>query len=263
MKQNERLSMWALAAALLCESLYDGMYASGTVSAKAFLLFGVVDLAVVEGALYFLNRMWEGRRRIQEALCAASAAVAMLHTGVQALRLCGNFFAGTALWLAAMLPALFWAGRAHSGGFAGVGWALCVVLVLTGGFLIAGLWSQMRWTRLSFAVEGTPLTAIRQLRFYPEYLLACTEKNRKCAFAFPGLDFAVRFLLVVMLELVFGSLATQLTTGELVRAWGLGMFSRFDALMLMVWFLLAFFRVVLMASVLWKFAEMKKGEVNP
>jgi len=138
-------------------------------------------------------------------------------------------------------------------------WVMRWLCAGAGILLLLGVFRQLEWQNLSFALQ---LPGSFPLWFYPEYLALAfllPDKQKNNGWYLPYFDFTVRFAFVLLTELVFGaSLAAQLEQGELLRAWGMGIFSRFDSFLLVIWLMLALMRTAVLAYTarcLWKGAQ--------
>lgn len=256
--KTETLGAGTLAAAILCESIYYGVQNAGKINARSFVFYGAAA-AAASGLLILLFRLLAaGRlrplRRGCAWLCAAAAALGAGQTVVQALALFGDNFEGSAGWLLAffLLTAL-WQTNGHA--LDSAGWALRWLGAAAAVVLLGGVWAQLSWENLSFRLEAPPrIAALAQVwRFYPEYLAIpffLRPGEKKHALALPFLDQAVRLFFVLLTELLFGAaLAARLQSGEVLRAWGMGIFSRYDSFLLLIWLMLALLRVAVLAFV--------------
>ena len=183
-------------------------------------------------------------------LCAAAAAVAAGQTVVQALGLLGQTYSGTAGWLLAFFAAAaLWQADGHM--LDSTGWVLRRLAAAAAVLLLAGVCQQLAWQNLSFGWQAGAQGAAGLFHFYPEYLALpffVQRSLRGRAGLLPLLDYGVCAGFALLNELVFGAaLAQRLSEGELLRAWGLGIFSRFDSFLLLIWLMLALLRVAVLA----------------
>ena len=145
--------------------------------------------------------------------------------------------------LIGLLPLLLWAGWCISPS----GWdAPARVLwwfVLLGGLVcLTGLAGQMDWAHLLTA-DAVQLARWPRVPLYAEYLfwplLAGYEEPRSMSWL-PWLTFLAQAGLTAGMCLVFG--AADYPEQELLRAWSADVFSRMDALLLLIWLTCAIFR---------------------
>lgn len=250
--KTEWLGIGTLAASVLCESIYNGMQSPQGFNARSYVFAGAVA-ALAAGFLLGAFRALAalpGLRTAAGWLCAAAAAVAAGMTVVQAINLLGQTFAGTAGWLLAAFAAMaLW--QANGTMLNSTGWVLRCLTAAAGLLLLTGVWQQLRWQNLSFGWQADFHKAAGLFHFYPEYLMLAffvPLQKQKRGFLLPALDYGVCTGFVLLNELVFGAaLAQRLSQGELLRAWGLGIFSRFDSFLLLIWLMLALLRVALLA----------------
>ena len=139
---------------------------------------------------------------------------------------------------------------------------LWVLVVVVGVICIAGLAGQFRWQNLleTTAVFSRAINKIN-IPIYAEYfalsLVDSKETSTQTSYRMSWLPLGA-FLLEVGcrlgIELLFGS-AQDYPGYELLRAWTLGMFSRLDSLILLVWLTIGLFRICLLVQILRTLAE--------
>ena len=97
---------------------------------------------------------------------------------------------------------------------------------------------------------GCPARSVQAL-VYAEYFFGppqCAGKTPKHLLGLPWLAFAVQAAAWLGMGLVFG--AGDYPQRELLRAWNAGVFSRLDALLLLVWLACAFYRIGFLCTAL-------------
>lgn len=198
--------------------------------------------------------------------CAAQMAMAVLlmvelvQTAAAAQRICREEFASMAL--IGLLPLLLWAGwKLPLSGWEAPARVLWWFVALGGVLCLAGLWGQMHWERLVLlpdsAAEGwrTPL--------YAEYFLLPllgNEQKPYRTFFLPFGTYCIRMCAALSFALVFG--AGSYPARELLRAWSVGAFSRMDALLLLIWFCGAMFRICFLAAMLRQILQESQYSTN-
>lgn len=246
---EQTLHPGALTVSVLCAAAYDGLQASTGMNARSFFWYGL-GTALLTGVLlrlFYALSVRDGGRRVCAGLCSIACAFGAALTAVRAFSLWGALFPGSAGWLVLFfLLAVFWRPGAHA--LDCTGWVLRWGFLLAAALLLTGVWSQLRWQRLDLTLQTT-VDPGSLLRLRPEYLAVpflSPVGSRRCH-TLPLVDAAVRFGFLFLTELVFGAaLAQQLQQGELLRAWGMGIFSRSDTLLLTVWLMLAVYRVLVL-----------------
>lgn len=176
-------------------------------------------------------------------------AVELVQTLWAAQTVCWTQFGSMAVFSA--VPLLLWAG-----------WAIpdrvfdrsAVVLfwLAVGGVLLcmAGLWGQLAWPRL--LAEPAKEFAFPQLPVFAEYFalpLLCLPQEQKKAFWLPLGVFAVQAGDCLLGQLLFGA-GALVARVELLRAAAVGGVSRMDAVFLLLWLAVAFFRVCVLTRAL-------------
>lgn len=124
------------------------------------------------------------------------------------------------------------------------------VVVLGLVLCLPGLLGQMHWARLVAADAARPVRSVQAL-VYAEYFFGppqCAGKTPKHLLGLPWLAFAVQAAAWLGMGLVFG--AGDYPQRELLRAWSAGVFSRLDALLLLVWLACAFYRIGFLCTAL-------------
>ena len=131
----------------------------------------------------------------------------------------------------------------------GLWWLLAIGALLC----LAGLWDQMRWQRL-LPAEALQAGGWPPAPLYPEYFalpLLCRERDLPKGALLPFYHSAAQGSYDLVLALVMGQPGAPGYAGvELLRAWGMGYFSRLDAFLLLVWLAAALWRLCLLAFVL-------------
>lgn len=239
------LSIFTAAAA---ESIPQGM------SLRLLLLQGVLcaGMLTVLSALSFA--VWQKAPAASIASRAAKTllmfwlAAELVRTFLQAQQVCREEFSSMAL--IGFLPLLLWAGWATApSGWdapARVLWWFAAAGVL---ILVVGLSGQMQLPRLWTAVRSVPAEKWK-VPLYAEYFalpLFCTGPKRQRAAWLPFLPCAVQTAAAFGMVLVFGD---GYPGRELLRAWSTGLFSRMDALLLLIWLMCAVFRMGLLCACL-------------
>ena len=246
--QNEELHCSALVSSVLCMSIYDGLRTSTAIGARSyfFVMFFNAVLAIIFVRLYRI--LCSRSLHIAALLLLLFSLTEIAETIAIAISLWSRLYSGSAGWLFVFfLLFLFWRPSTHAINSTGwiLRWCILFALIAVG----AGVFSQLRWQRLSFDLSYS-LSDLSLIRIHPEYLaISClTSTGKKKDITLPLADSAVRFFLIFLAELIFGSTLTQyLEHGELLRAWGMGIFSRSDSLVLAVWLMLTMYRVLLLS----------------
>jgi hypothetical protein len=130
------------------------------------------------------------------------------------------------------------------------------LVVLAGVAALAGLAGQMRWQNLAADSIWAAEAQDGALWLWPEYfalpLLAAGDlAAQRRAVWLPGWMFGLEVGFAFCAELLFGAGAagdaqSAYTGFEVLRVWQLGMFSRLDALLLLVWLAAALYRICLL-----------------
>lgn len=262
--KTQRLQTGTIAAAVLCQSVYEGLQHTTEVNARSYLWFGscgaLLCVVLLRGYLKKIQGI-RSHQRMLAGICCLAAVLGAVGTSARAMKLLGEFFFGSAGWL--LLFFIFVAAwPVKDRALNSTGWALRWLAALAGVLLLAGVWDQLEWERLSFQLE-LPRWYDWLLRLRPEYLalpLILEQPRRNAASLLPAMDFAVRGSFVILTELVFGqALAQRLRYGELLRSWSLGIFSRYDSFLLLVWLMLALFRVAVLVWIARCTAQLALG----
>lgn len=146
--------------------------------------------------------------------------------------------------LIGLLPLLLWAGWCiPPSGWDAPARVLWWFVLLGGLVCLTGLAGQMDWAHLLTA-DAVQLARWPRVPLYAEYLLwpllAGYEEPRSMSWL-PWLTFLAQAGLTAGMCLVFG--AADYPAQELLRAWSADVFSRMDALLLLIWFTCAIFRI--------------------
>ena len=153
--------------------------------------------------------------------------------------------------LLGVLPLLLWAGgQLASGSWNAAARVLWWMVFLGLVLCLPGLLGQMHWARLVAADAARPARSVQAL-VYAEYFFGppqCAGKTPKHLLGLPWLAFAVQAAAWLGMGLVFG--AGDYPQRELLRAWNAGVFSRLDALLLLVWLACAFYRIGFLCTAL-------------
>lgn len=136
-------------------------------------------------------------------------------------------------------------------------------VLLGEGLCLAGIAGQMEWSHL-LEPDAVQLARLPRVPLYAEYLLwplLIEEPAPRRVLFLPWLTFLAQVCLAAGICLVFGG--TDYPEQELLRAWSVGIFSRMDALLLLLWLTCAVFRIGFLcaaAGELWKkAANCRKG----
>lgn len=250
--QSEHLHYSTLIIAVLSVSIHDGLRTTASVAARPFFFLMMLNTALAILLINAINHLPPSMVRFAAVFACGALAFGLIQTFLQTLLLWNKIFPGSFSWLILAYGLIvFWHPSVHA--LNCTGWVLrwCILLAFT--MLLFGVWSQLHWQNLSFDLVFTP-SNLTLIRFRPEYLALALQHqpNTRCSkAALPAVDCLTRFLLILLSELVFGSsLSQQLEHGELLRAWGMGIFSRSDSLVLSVWLMTAFFRFMLLKHML-------------
>lgn len=162
-------------------------------------------------------------------------------TVMQAQNICQQEFRSMAL--IGLLPLLLWAGWCiPPSGWDAPARVLWWFVLLGGLVCLTGLAGQMDWAHLLTA-DAVQLARWPRVPLYAEYLfwplLAGYEEPRSMSWL-PWLTFLAQAGLTAGMCLVFG--AADYPAQELLRAWSADVFSRMDALLLLIWLTCAIFR---------------------
>lgn len=259
--QNEAyFTVPAIGLGLTASALYQCFVQAGAQrSARDFLLLGFPGALLLSGCSA-LAAVLAQRSGMFEAQGIAARGVALLfflwfgaelvRTVGQAQSVCRQQFSSGALL--GVLPLLFLfslgTGRTACNRTARMLWWLVLAGVVTS---LVGLSGQMHWQRLAQEPLQGPMPPVV---LYPEYfaLPFLTESSRhKKAALLPGWVFGVQAVFAFGMELLFGSRRHAGYTGyEALRVWGVGVFSRLDSLLLLLWLAVALYRICFLLVVL-------------
>ncbi len=291
MNGQKQLSIAAITLCALSATLYElfshtaDSYTVRELSAGA--LCAALCLAFVFGVVLWAKAVLrrvitppptgQGARVLQQSppirVCAGAfalmfCAAALACVWQQEELYCRQFGAGY-LWILLLAGGVCALRCTHSalGRCASVLLVLCAAAAIA---LVIGLAGQMDWKNLSLAALST--AGIEEgfrlgFRLYPEYLLLLflDEKGKhRAIIALPFFVVLLQILSLLLGELVFGVQGASLQGGEVLRAWEFLAFSRFDAVIVLLWLLTAMFRLrflVFAAQSFWAVARGKiKGE---
>lgn len=248
------LSVWTAA---LAESLEPG------ISPRSMIFYGAIQALLLTGISTVLSACWQKTAVRWFWLFAAGLwlLAELFWTVMQAQSICQQEFHSMAL--IGLLPLLLWAGcRIPPSGWNAPARVLWWFVLLGGLLCLAGIAGQMEWPHLLTA-DAVQLACWPRVPLYAEYLFwpfLMEEQAKHRALFLPWLTFLAQICLAAGMCLVFG--AANYPEQELLRAWSVGVFSRMDALLLLIWLTCAVFRIgFLCAAVrdLWRKA-VKCGE---
>ncbi|MCI2047861.1 MAG: hypothetical protein LKJ90_09135 [Faecalibacterium sp.] len=229
-------------------SAREGIFGAALVGVGTFLALAALSLLDAKPLL-------AGRGGLFSAFWLLVVLIGLLtaagSTLVEMLRIYRAQFSGGALWLVLLAAGLVLLVP-QSGTIERASHAVFVLAVGVGILIFLGLFGQMHWQSLSFAPiqgQGVAAAAMRLACFVPEYFALPIFTRDKRAGRIPAALFAGEAAVLVGAELVFGYSGQdgRYPGLELLRAWGLGAFSRLDALVVGLWLLLALFRLLLIA----------------
>lgn len=260
MHTEERFTLPAVCLGLTASALYQCFVQSGTaLSARSFLLLGLPGAILLCGVSALAMALAQRSGIFASSVTAARCVdflfflwfgAELVRTVGQAQSVCRQQFSSGALL--GVLP-LLWLfslgmGRTACNRTARMLWWLVLVGAVIG---LLGLGGQMHWQRLSLE----PLRGSAPAIFlYPEYFalpLLTGSAQQKRAALLPGWVFGVQVLFTFGMELLFGSQRHAGYTGfEALRVWGVGIFSRLDALLLLLWLAAALYRICFLFVVL-------------
>ena len=228
------LSVWTAA---LAEEMQTG------ISPRGMIIHGAVQALLLTCISGVFSACWQRAAMQWVWLFSAGAwfLAELFGTVMQAQNICQQEFRSMAL--IGLLPLLLWAGWCIPPS----GWDAPVRVlwwfVLLGGLVcLTGLAGQMDWAHLLTA-DAVQLARWPRVPLYAEYLfwplLAGYEEPRSMSWL-PWLTFLAQAGLTAGMCLVFG--AADYPAQELLRAWSADVFSRMDALLLLIWLTCAIFR---------------------
>lgn len=190
-------------------------------------------------------------------------AVELGQTFLTALRICREEFSSLALL--GFLPLLLWAGwQMPAPAWNAPAQVLWWFVVGGAAVCLLGLTGQMHWAGLLAQTE-TPQAAFT-VPVYAEYFavpLLCGRGRRHGA-CLPLLTALVQTAAALSMALLFGR---EYPVQELLRAWSVGVFSRLDAALLLVWLTCAIFRIGMLCTAIrqlgQRYALPARKEVRP
>jgi hypothetical protein len=133
---------------------------------------------------------------------------------------------------------------------------------------LAGLAGQMHWENLEMRSVWADGTQNAELWLWPEYfalplLAAGNPATQRRAVWLPGWMFGVQVGFAFCAELLFGvgvdGNGSGYTGFEVLRVWQLGMFSRLDALLLLVWLAAALYRICFLCLAMRQIVQNSTG----
>ena len=252
------LSVWTAA---LAEGMQTG------ISPRGMIIHGAVQALLLTCISGVLSDCWQRAAMQWVWLFAAGAwfLAELFGTVMQAQIICQQEFHSMAL--IGLLPLLLWAGWCiPPSGWDAPARVLWWLVLLGGLVCLTGLAGQMDWAHLLTA-DAVQLARWPRVPLYAEYLfwplLAGYEEPRSM-FWLPWLTFLAQAGLAAGMCLVFG--ASDYPAQELLRAWSADVFSRMDALLLLIWLTCAIFRIGFLCTAVrtvWQHAvQCGKGAVK-
>jgi hypothetical protein len=259
--QQGKFGFAALSLSVTVRVLYGCFAQEGsTLCARTLLLQGgaatlllaasAVLVTAVEQASGLLIRTDGAARAVQTAFFLWFA-VELGYTIVQAHTICRQEFLSSALLgVLPLLVLLLWNTQpaAYDRAARMLWWLLFL------GALIAavGLLGRMDWKNLAFQTESSART-VPNVWLFPEYfaLPLLTDRGQcKKAVALPIWAFILQAGFALGAEMIFGAAGTGYSGFEILRVWSVGVFSRVDALLLMLWLMAALYRIGFLLAVL-------------
>ena len=263
-EKDRGFSLPALGLGMVTATLAGSFYGkAGAYSARSVLLLGLLS-ALALAALCRMFALWAQKTGLLDGSGFLPRlagwgfflwfGVEFVRTAVTAQTVCREHFASNAL--IAVLPLLLLASwQLNAAALDRAARALWWLLAAGVLVCLAGLWDQMSWPRLladspaPLLADGWPPAAL-----YPEYFalpLLCRERELPKGALLPFYHYAAQGSYALVLALVMGQPGAPGYAGvELLRAWGMGYFSRLDAFLLLVWLAAALWRLCLLAFVL-------------
>lgn len=230
------LSVWTAA---LAEEMQTG------ISPRGMIIHGAVQTLLLTCISGVFSACWQRAAMQWVWLFSAGAwfLAELFETVMQAQNICQQEFRSMAL--IGLLPLLLWAGWCiPPSGWDAPARVLWWFVLLGGLVCLTGLAGQMDWAHLLTA-DAVQLTRWPRVPLYAEYLfwplLAGYEEPRSMSWL-PWLTFLAQAGLTAGMCLVFG--AADYPAQELLRAWSADVFSRMDALLLLIWLTCAAVRTV-------------------
>lgn len=228
------LSVWTAA---LAEEMQTG------ISPRGMIIHGAVQALLLTCISGVFSACWQRAAMQWVWLFSAGAwfLAELFGTVMQAQNICQQEFRSMAL--IGLLPLLLWAGWCiPPSGWDAPARVLWWFVLLGGLVCLTGLAGQMDWAHLLTA-DAVQLARWPRVPLYAEYLfwplLAGYEEPRSMSWL-PWLTFLAQAGLTAGMCLVFG--AADYPAQELLRAWSADVFSRMDALLLLIWLTCAIFR---------------------
>ena len=228
------LSVWTAA---LAEEMQTG------ISPRGMIIHGAVQALLLTCISGVFSACWQRAAMQWVWLFSAGAwfLAELFGTVMQAQNICQQEFRSMAL--IGLLPLLLWAGWCiPPSGWDAPARVLWWFVLLGGLVCLTGLAGQMDWAHLLTA-DAVQLARWPRVPLYAEYLfwplLAGYEEPRSMSWL-PWLTFLAQAGLTAGMCLVFG--AADYPEQELLRAWNADVFSRMDALLLLIWLTCAIFR---------------------
>ena len=229
------LSVWTAA---LAEEMQTG------ISPRGMIIHGAVQALLLTCISGVFSACWQRAAMQWVWLFSAGAwfLAELFGTVMQAQNICQQEFRSMAL--IGLLPLLLWAGWCiPPSGWDAPARVLWWFVLLGGLVCLTGLAGQMDWAHLLTA-DAVQLARWPRVPLYAEYLfwplLAGYEEPRSMSWL-PWLTFLAQAGLTAGMCLVFG--AADYPAQELLRAWSADVFSRMDALLLLIWLTCAIFRI--------------------
>lgn len=249
------LSVWT--AALAEEMQTD-------ISPRGMIIHGAVQALLLTCISGVFSACWQRAAMQWVWLFSAGAwfLAELFGTVMQAQNICQQEFRSMAL--IGLLPLLLWAGWCiPPSGWDAPARVLWWFVLLGGLVCLTGLAGQMDWAHLLTA-DAVQLARWPRVPLYAEYLfwplLAGYEEPRSMSWL-PWLTFLAQAGLTAGMCLVFG--AADYPAQELLRAWSADVFSRMDALLLLIWLTCAIFRIgFLCAAVRERSGKMKQKKLR-
>ena len=264
-KTQDKFSLQAVALSVFTAAAAESLPVGG--SARALLWQEVLAALLLMGLSAMSSRFWQsGPPKAAAGLAMFCLqvwlAVELAQTFFSALRVCREEFSSLALL--GFLPLLLWAGwqipvRAWNVPAQVLWW-----FVVGGGMVcLLGLARQMHWAGL--LVQAAPQRTTFTMPVYAEYFalpLLCGRGRRHGA-ALPWITALVQTAAALCMVLVFGR---EYPAREVLRAWSVGVFSRLDAALLLVWLTCAIFRIGVLCTAIrmlgQEYAIQKRKEVR-
>lgn len=247
MKQKTGFSISALMLSVLTMALASGGERAG--SARTAVLFGALQALLLALLAVLAGGFWQQKnapRRTAALALALWFLAELVQAFAQAHWVAKQEFHSMAL--VGILPLLLWAGWVvPPDGWDAPARVLWWFVFLGGAVCLLGLAGQMSWTRLLLAENAQKPTALLCAEYF-SWPLLCPQASPRRAARLPWAAYAVQAGAALGMQLVFG--AGGYPALELLRAWGVGAFSRMDALLLLIWLACAIYRVSFLCGAL-------------